>query len=136
MSARESSDPVRPAEDPAQFTRWPGLMSLSLCVALGPIVALIHEQTVYAVNMWACGRNLHATMHIVPALSLIVVLGAAFGGYLNWNAVGRGVQDEHGSIVTRTRFLALLGMAISLFSAVVILAQWFAIFTFDPCMRA
>jgi hypothetical protein len=86
--------------------------------------------------MWACGRNLHATMHIVPVLSLIVVFGAAFGGYLNWNAIGRGVEDEDATVRTRTRFLALLGITISDFSAIVILAQWFAIFMFDPCMRA
>jgi hypothetical protein len=136
MSARESSNATRPVEDPAQFTRWPGLMSLALGIVVGPIVALVHQQTVYAVNMWACGRNLHATMHIVPVLALIVVLGAAYGGYLNWTAVGRGVEDEDGNVVTRTRFLALMGMAISVFSALVIVAQWFAIFMFDPCMRA
>jgi hypothetical protein len=136
MSARESSNVVEPAEDPAQFARWRGLLSLSLGIVLGPLVALIHQETVYAVNMWACGRHLHATMHIVPVLSLVVVFGAAYGGYLNWNAIGRGVEDEHASIVTRTRFLALLGMTISIFSALVILAQWFAIFMFEPCMRA
>jgi hypothetical protein len=136
MSARESSDAMAPAENTAQFARWRGLMSLSLGVLLGPLVALAHQQAVYAVNMWACGRNLHATMHVVPVLSLVVVFGAAYGGYLNWVATGRGVEDEEGNVAARTRFLALLGMAISLFSALVIVAQWFAIFMFDPCMRA
>ena len=136
MSGRASFSASRNAEDPAQFTRWPGLLSLSLGLVLGPLVALGHQQAVYAVNMWACGRNLHATMHIVPVLCLIVVFGAGFGAHRNWRAVGRGVEDEREGVAVRTRFLALLGMSISLFSAIVILAQWLAIFVFDPCMRA
>jgi hypothetical protein len=136
MSALESSNAGSAGDAVTQFTQWPGLLSLSLGVVLGPIVALVNQQATYAVNMWACGRNLHATMHIVPALSLIVVAGAGIGAYLNWRVVGKGLEDEHGAIATRTRFLSLLGLAISVFSALVILAQWLAVFMFAPCMRA
>jgi hypothetical protein len=139
MSVRESSSAAaRERTDAAvePFTRWPGLLRLSLGVLLGPVVALINQQLIYSVNMWACGRGMHQTMHIVPALCLIVALGAAWTAYSDWNTVGRGVEDEAATIATRTRFTSLLGIAISLFSAVVILAQWAAIFVFDPCMRA
>jgi hypothetical protein len=129
MSAPESSNT-------AQYTRWPGLLSLSLGVLLGPVVALINQEAIYGVNMWACGRNLRGPMHIVPALCLIVVLGAAYASHLNWRMVGRGVEDERHDVATRTRFLALLGISVSLLSAILILAQWLAIFVFDPCMRA
>jgi hypothetical protein len=111
-------------------------MSLTLGVVLGPIVALAHQQAVYAAAMWACGRRMPAALHAIPALCLIVVIGAAIGGYRNWRAVGGGVEDEHDAVATRTRFLALTGMAVSSFSAIVIIAQWLAIFVFDPCMRA
>src|SRR3954465_3427678 len=122
MSVRESSDaqPVTEAvtEDVTQFTRWPGLMSLALCVLLGPIVALTHQQVIYMTGMWACGRGFRGALHLVPVLSLVVVIGAAYGGYRNWRAVGYGLADEDGSVSTRTRFLALLGITISVFSAI------------------
>jgi hypothetical protein len=121
MSARESSD---------------GRLRLVLGVLLGPIVALINQEAIYSVNMWACGRGMHATLHIVPALCLVATFGAAWTAYSDWNASGRGVEDEAATVATRSRFLSLLGIAISLFSSVVILAQWAAIFVFDPCMRA
>src|SRR4051794_10217201 len=105
MSAPESSSRVVADEVPAHFVRWPGLLSLSLGVTLGPVVALAHQQIVYTVNMWACGRNLHGVLHIIPALCLVVVAGTAFASHRNWNAVGRGVEDEHGGPATRTRFL-------------------------------
>ena len=136
MSAPASSDQQTPVEGPAQFVRWPGLLSLSLGLTLGPVVALTHQQVVYSVNMWACGHGLHAVMHVIPVVCLMVVAGAVVSSYRNWVAVGRGLEDEDGGVATRTRFLALLGMSISVFSAIVIVAQWLAIFVFEPCQRA
>ena|ERR1700733_6077949 len=133
MSVRESSD------DPAaavRFTRWPGLLSLSCGILLGPVVALAHQQVAYASNMWVCGRGMRATMHIIPVLSLIVVLATSLSAYRNWRSVGGAGDDERGGLTARVRFLALMGVAISLFSALVILAQWLSLFVFEPCQRA
>ena len=141
MSVRESFDVLHETAadrhatgDP--FTRWPGLLSLSLGLLLGPVVALANQQLIYTVNMWACGHRMQPAMHVVPILCLIVTIGAAITAYRDWRAVGRGVEDEEGTVHTRTRFIAMLGIAISVFSALVIVAQWAAIFVFDPCMRA
>jgi hypothetical protein len=128
MSVRESSD--------AEFARWPGLLSLSLGVLLGPVVALVAQSVIYGATSWTCGRDIGATMHIIPALALIMSVGAGVGSYLNWRAIGKGVEDELGAVATRTRFLALIGIAVSAFSSLVILAMWASIFTFAPCMRA
>ena len=118
------------------FTQWPGLLRLSLGLLLGPVVALVNQQLIYTVNMWACGYRAHATMHIVPALCLVVTIGAGVTAYRDWKAVGGGVEDEEGTVATRTRFISILGVVISVFSSLVIIAQWAAIFVFDPCMRA
>jgi uncharacterized membrane protein SpoIIM required for sporulation len=141
MSGLESTsngreDDAVDVASPAEFMHWRGLLSVSLGLVLAPTVALVNQQLVYTVNMWACGHGLHGVIHIIPALCLVVVAGTGIGAYLNWVAVGRGLEDERDSVATRTRFAALLGMAISLFSAIVIVAQWAAIFVFDPCMRA
>lgn len=124
------------ADRSAQFARWPGMLSLSLGLVLGPLAALANQQLIYVVNMWACGHRQRGVMHLVPILCLIVVVATAVAAHLNWRALGRGFEDELGAVEARSRFIALLGMAISVFSAIVILAQWLAIFVFDPCMRA
>lgn len=128
MSDLDSSDP--------RFTRWPGLLSLSTALLLGPVVALVNQEAIYAADMWACGHAAHASLHVIPALCLIVACGAAVTSYRNWIAVGRGVEDEHGGVPTRTRFLAILGLSVSVFSALVIGAQWLGIFFFSSCGRA
>lgn len=140
MSGRASSDvaagvPPDAGALPA-FTHWRGLLSLALGVLLGPVVALTNQELIYAVDMWACGHGMRATIHIVPALCLIVAIGCVVTSYRNWQAVGAGVEEEAATIAARTRFLAIMGVVISIFSSLVILAQWAAVFVFQPCARA
>jgi hypothetical protein len=140
MSVRDSSDvlvempPDRHAAE--NFARWPGLLSLTLGLLLGPVVALANQQLIYSVNMWACGHRMQPAMHVVPFLCLVLTIGAGLTAYRDWKAVGGGVEDEEATVNTRTRFLAILGMAISIFSSLVVIAQWSTIFIFGACMRA
>src|SRR5947209_9929115 len=111
MSVRDSSDVlVETRGDPAAaetFTRWPGLLSLSLGLLLGPVVALVNQQLIYAVNMWACGHRAHAAMHVVPFLCLALTVGTGITAHRDWKAVGGGVEEEAASVHSRTRFLAI-----------------------------
>jgi len=105
---------------------------LALGVLLGPVIALLNQQAIYTGATWACGHNARGTLHIVPALCLIGVLIVAGDAYGIW----RGSRRHDDALSTRTQFLSIVGVAVSLFSAVVIAAQWMGIFTFDACMRA
>ena len=127
------------AADPnerARLTRWPGLLSLTLGVVAGPIAMLANEELIYVTNMWACGTGKQLAMHVVPLICLAVALGAGVLAWRDWVRVGRGVEDEAATVDSRSRFLALTGMAVSALSALIILAQWLAIFVFAACMRA
>ena len=140
MSGLEFSNPADGSptgpESASPFARWRGLLRLSLGMLLGPVVALANQQLTYSANMWACGHGLQAAIHVVPILCLIVTAGAAIVAYRDWRAVGGGLEDEAATVSTRTRFMALSGILISIFSSLVIVAQWAAVFVFDPCMHA
>lgn len=120
----------------ARFARWPGLLSLSAGVLVGPVVALLNEGLIYVSNMWACGAGTRVALHVVPALCFAAAVAAGLLARADWMRVGRGMQAEDGTVSARSRFLALAGMALSGISALVILAQWLAIFVFGPCLRA
>ena len=107
MSVHESSD--------RSFTRWPGLLDLSLGVLLGPVIALVNQQAIYAGTTWVCGHGASAALHIVPALSLVIVIGAALRSLRDWR-LSRHVAFDSPAVATRTRFLSMLGVAISMFS--------------------
>jgi hypothetical protein len=127
-----SADP----NERARLTRWPGLLGLTLGVVAGPIAMLVNEELIYVTNMWACGTGKQTAMHVVPLICLAVTIGAGLLAWRDWVRVGRGVEDEAATVDSRSRFLALGGMAISALSGLIILAQWLAIFVFGPCMRA
>jgi hypothetical protein len=122
-------------DERSHFSRWPGLLSLSLGVLLGPIAVLVNEELIYVTNMWACGMGKQPAMHIVPIICLLVTIGAGLLARRDWIRVGRGIEEEAATVDSRTRFLALGGMWISALSALIILAQWLAIFVFGACMR-
>jgi hypothetical protein len=130
MSVRASSSGDAPV------SRWRGRLSLTLGLVLGPVVALINQQAIYSADTWVCGHGVRASLHIIPVLCLIMICSTAFAAWLNWRSVGGGVEDERHAGASQTRFMALLGFAISVFSALVVLAQWIALFVFQPCMRA
>jgi hypothetical protein len=123
-------------DERVRLTRWPGLLSLTLGIVVGPIAVLANEELIYVTNMWACGTGKQLAMHVVPIVCLVVTVGAGLLAWRDWDRVGRGVEDEAATIDSRSRFLALGGMAISALSALLILAQWLAIFVFGACMRA
>jgi hypothetical protein len=101
-----------------------------------PVLALVNQGLMYSVNMWACGHGARSVMHIVPIICLCLSLGSTVVAYRSWVAVDRGTEDELATVDSRTRFLAILGIAIGVFSSAVILAQWASVFVFDPCARA
>ena len=115
MSARESSE--------------------AFAIVLAPTVALANQQLIYMANMWTCGRNMQYAAHAIPALCLVVLAGSFIMSLRRYRTV-RGVEDERAAEETRVRFLSILGMGLDVFSAAVVIAQWAAIFAFDPCMRA
>ena len=132
MTTRSVVEP----DERARLTRWPGLLSLTLGIVVGPVAVLVNEELIYVTNMWACGTGKQLAMHVVPIICLVVTLGAGLLAWRDWDRVGRGIEDEAATIDSRSRFLALGGMAISALSALLILAQWLAIFVFGACMRA
>lgn len=123
-------------EERVRLTRWPGLLSLTLGIVVGPIAVLANEELIYVTNMWACGTGKQLAMHVVPIVCLAATLGVGLLAWRDWVRVGRGIEDEAATVDSRSRFLALGGMAISALSALLILAQWLAIFVFGACMRA
>jgi hypothetical protein len=134
--------PSDPATTPqpagtTHLARWPGLLSLSLGVLLGPVVVLVNQELIYALNMnqGSCPARTPLALHLVPLVCIVVTLGAGLLAHREWDRAGRGIEDSQATVDGRTRFLGLLGMWICALSVLLILAQWLAVFVFNPCLR-
>lgn len=120
-------------DDVARFSRWPGLLALTFGVVGPPMAVLINEVVSYALTPWACQNDMAGVLHVVPICFLFVTAAAGIIALRDWRRTGRGTEDAGGSVIDRSRFIALLGVTGSVFFALIIIAQWIPIFVFGPC---
>jgi hypothetical protein len=127
-----------PAPDPAPATpdtSRAGTLSLWTGVLGAPAAWLLKFQLMYIIVPWACPVP-HRIIYI-HLLSLLVLALSAAAGYLSWREWTRaGVHlpsGEDGSPVTRTRFLAAVGLMTSSLFFLLSLGQGIAALMLNPC---
>lgn len=107
--------------------QWVGLLS-------GPLAWLLQLQTAYTLVSWACAHDVHAmSLHIVTAAALLLTAG---GGFIAWRCLQRAGKEPSGGegrAVSRSRFMAVLGLSTSAMFFLVILVQGSASFILHPC---
>jgi hypothetical protein len=123
---------TRAAEDlksgGAAVALWCGLL-------LGPLAALSQLEANYALLLWACGAGREWPLHLVSLSAVFITLFAGLLSYRVWKRVGGSWDDEGPGTVPRARFMAAVGILISLVMFLVILAQWIPVFIYGSCQR-
>lgn len=127
---------VRMDEAEQRFARWPGLLRLALGFVVGFVAVLWDQAVAYMATPWACSVSGRWTVHVVHLLFLVIAILVGAIAWRDWRATGSGVRDDEATVVGRSRFLALAGMAASVYSALVILAMWIAVLFLGPCQSA
>ena len=112
----------------------PGLLWAGVLV--GPLAALAQLQANYALVLWVCGTGRAWSLHAVSLAALLVAAGAGLLSWRNWQKAGADWEDRGPGVLPRSRFMAAVGMMASAHSALVIIAQWLAVFIYGPCQRS
>ena len=124
------------AEAAGEFKEGAGPGLLWACMLAGPVAALVQLQANYALVLWACGAGRTWPLHLVSLLALLVAAGAGLLAWRNWLRAGAEWDDDRAGVLPRSGFMAAVGMLVSAHSALVIVAQWIAVFIFGPCQRS
>jgi hypothetical protein len=131
MSVRDSSDASL-----SRYERWPGIFGLAYGFVGAPLTALWLQSAAYNGVHWACGHDKNiGPVHILPALSTLIAIGALWVSWRDWTNVGRITQAEGATVSDRTRFLSLGGLLLSSYGLLLILAMWVPLLVFDPCQH-
>jgi hypothetical protein len=100
----------------------------------GPTAWLIDTQANYALVPWVCANQIQ----VVPVLAVAMAAVSLFGGYLSWRSYA-GVPALPASDTAKGgrphRFVALIGLAMALLFAVIILLHGAAGMVFHGCER-
>ena len=115
-----------PADLPRIRTLWFGLLGGALAWKLQLMVN-------YALVPYACWRELTILVHLASLATLLLALGAAAVSLRSWRSAGSSFELELGGPIGRSRFMALLGVVLSVYFALVILGQWVPNLLLSPC---
>jgi hypothetical protein len=100
-------------------------------VLLGPLGWALHLQVSYTLATFACEDVWRLTLHTTFVVSLAIALAGFYVAWGNWQA-SKGAAPE-GHRLDRSRFMAVSGIGLSAFFAVVIVAQWIPTLFIEPC---
>jgi hypothetical protein len=119
------------------FDRPKRILGLWTVVLGGPIVWLsVFELTVILVP-WACaGQGRMPAIHVSFAAGLFFAALSAWKAWGYWRETGESWPGEEAGTVSRSRFLAAIGVLLSSVSALVIAAQWITNFFLGPCQSS
>ena len=123
------------SEAVSDFKEGAGPGVLWACVLAGPLAALAQLQANYALVLWVCGTGRAWSLHAVSLAALVVAAGAGLLAWRNWRRAGADWDDGGAGVLPRSRFMSAVGMLLSAHSALVIIAQWIAVFVYSACQR-
>jgi hypothetical protein len=117
-----------------EFKSAGGSLALWTGLLCGPIAWLLQLQIGYILIPWACAHDVQAiSLHIVTVAALLLTLAGGFINWRNWQRTGKEELDGEGGTVSRSRFMAVLGIFTSAMFFLTILVQGMASFILHPC---
>ena len=99
----------------------------------GPVVFLTNMQLNFMLVPWVCGSGQLWTIHLAHFVSGLLIAASGWMSFRVWKRVGRGIPGEEGHGHDRDRFLCVMGMYLSAFSLLLLIAHWIPNFLLGPC---
>jgi hypothetical protein len=105
---------------------WTGLL-------LAPAAFLLNLEVAYAVVPRACSAQSRLLVHLVHIVCFLLAAAGALTAWRSWRAHGEIWPGEAGGRISRSRFMGGVGLLLSLFIVLVLVAQWIPSFMLSPC---
>lgn len=105
---------------------WTGLL-------LAPAAFLLNLEVAYALVPAACASSTRVLVHLVHAVCLLLAAFGVLTAGRMWRLTGETWPGEAGGRLSRSRFMAGIGLLTSLLFVMVIVAQWIPSFVLNPC---
>jgi hypothetical protein len=122
-----TADPRTDVPDAAELRAlWAGFL-------LAPTAFLLNLELAYALVPTACSSQNRLLVHMVHLGCLLIALTGGFFARRLWRSCGETWPGEEGGRVSRSRFMAGIGLLLSALFVLVIVAQWIPSLVLNPC---
>lgn len=110
-----------------------GLVLLWVSLLGGPLAWALHHQLGYASVKPACSGDRAFIPTMIATVMLIATLCAAWLGWSCYQKVHDVANEQGGTLVDRSYFLAIIAVGLNLLLAMLIVIQGFNTFVLSPC---
>jgi hypothetical protein len=110
-------------------------MRLWISILITPIAALTQLSANYALVALECEKQQRFPIHLVSGITLAIGVIGVLLAWSVWREAGMHPPDDRGEAVSRVRFLAALGAAISALMVLSMGAQWLTTGFVTPCLQ-
>jgi hypothetical protein len=110
-------------------------MRLWIPIIIAPLATLTQLSANYALVALECAKQQRFPIHVVSAVSLAIAVAGMLLAWSAWRSAGTEPPDDRGLSVSRVRFLAAVGVALSALMALSIAAQWLTTAFVPPCLE-
>ncbi len=100
-----------------EIALWAGIL-------VGPVTWFLSMLANFALAPWACTLAWKPALFAVSILALLITAGSGLLSWAEWQRLGREEAGEAGTVVARSRALAIGGILLSGFTSLVIVAQF------------
>jgi hypothetical protein len=110
-----------------------GLAKLWFAFLAAPLAWLIDLEASYAIVDWACAHDRRSVLFLIPSACLAVIAVAGWLCWSAWNELRPTADFEGGTVKDRSRFLAAIGLLMSVTFALVVVTTFAARYLLSPC---
>jgi hypothetical protein len=109
-----------------QRALWFGLFA-------GPAAFLLNLQISYMLAPQSCRAGSTVALHVTNVACLALAVAGGLIAWRSWRRTGREWPGDEGGVISRSRFMAALGVMTSALCALVVVAQWIPTLFLSPC---
>jgi hypothetical protein len=92
-------------------------------IFLGPLAWFLSFGTRWSLSGWVCALHWKPALFVIAIIGVIVAAGSGAIAWTEWQRIGREMPGEAGGAIPRSRYMALMGVVLSAFSILLIVAQ-------------
>jgi TRAP-type C4-dicarboxylate transport system permease small subunit len=118
-----------------EFSQTRGILWLWAGLLTAPLAFLLHLQVNYTLVTQLCQSEGKIVLHLVTLAFLLIAAGGGFIAWRNWETAGRKLPGDAESVTERSRFMAVIGLLVSVLIVLALIAQLIPQFIYDPCHR-
>jgi hypothetical protein len=107
---------------------WSGIFA-------GPVAWAVDLTLSYSLVQWTCGGGPPVVLHLITLFSLAVIAAGAFGAWRALQLAPSGAPTDGNRPDQRGRFMAVLGLAMCAFFALVVVAGAVPRWVLDACQQ-